>query len=146
MKKRRFLIPSIIVLILAFISIPFVINKEHDTVIIHDDLDQIIEDGELIVLTINSYASYFNYREVPMGFQYELAQQFAQSLGLQMEVKVARNVADMERKLINGEGDLIAYNLPLTKEGKNRVTYCGTEIITHQVIVQQTCRQTTPFQ
>ncbi len=80
-----------------------------------------------------------------MGFQYELAQQFAQSLGLKMEVKVARNVADMERKLINGEGDLIAYNLPITKEGKNRVTYCGNEIITHQVIVQQTGRQTRPL-
>ena len=80
-----------------------------------------------------------------MGFQYELAQQFAQSLGLKMEVKVARNVADMERKLINGEGDLIAYNLPITKEGKNRVTYCGNEIITHQVIVQQTGRQTPPL-
>ena len=80
-----------------------------------------------------------------MGFQYELAQQFAQSLGLKMEVKVARNVADIERKLINGEGDLIAYNLPITKEGKNRVTYCGNEIITHQVIVQQTGRQTRPL-
>ena len=80
-----------------------------------------------------------------MGFQYELAQQFAQSLGLKMEVKVAKNVADMERKLINGEGDLIAYNLPITKEGKNRVTYCGNEIITHQVIVQQTGRQTRPL-
>jgi len=73
-----------------------------------------------------------------MGFQYELAQQFAQSLGLKMEVKVAKNVADMERKLINGEGDLIAYNLPITKEGKTKVTYCGNEIITHQVIVQRT--------
>ena len=120
MKKRRFLIPSIIVLILAFISIPFVINKEHDTVIIHDDLDQIIEDGELIVLTINSYASYFNYREVPMGFQYELAQGFAKSLGVELKVIVLNSEVELVDALHSGEGDLIAYNLAITNERKKQ--------------------------
>lgn len=110
-----------------------------------NDLPQLKDSGRLVVLTLYNSTSYFIYRGQEMGFQYELAQQFAQSLGLKMEVKVARNVADMERKLINGEGDLIAYNLPITKEGKNRVTYCGNEIITHQVIVQQTGRQTRPL-
>ena len=110
-----------------------------------NDLPQLKDRGRLVVLTLYNSTSYFIYRGQEMGFQYELAQQFAQSLGLKMEVKVARNVADMERKLINGEGDLIAYNLPITKEGKNRVTYCGNEIITHQVIVQQTGRQTRPL-
>lgn len=110
-----------------------------------NDLPQLKDSGRLVVLTLYNSTSYFIYRGQEMGFQYELAQQFAQSLGLKMEVKVARNVADMERKLINGEGDLIAYNLPITKEGKNRVTYCGNEIITHQVIVQQTGRQTPPL-
>lgn len=110
-----------------------------------NDLPQLKDSGRLVVLTLYNSTSYFIYRGQEMGFQYELAQQFTQSLGLKMEVKVARNVADMERKLINGEGDLIAYNLPITKEGKNRVTYCGNEIITHQVIVQQTGRQTRPL-
>ena len=110
-----------------------------------NDLPQLKDSGRLVVLTLYNSTSYFIYRGQEMGFQYELAQQFAQSLGLKMEVKVARNVADMERKLINGEGDLIAYNQPITKEGKNRVTYCGNEIITHQVIVQQTGRQTRPL-
>lgn len=110
-----------------------------------NDLPQLKDSGRLVVLTLYNSTSYFIYRGQEMGFQYELAQQFAQSLGLKMEVKVAKNVADMERKLINGEGDLIAYNLSITKEGKNRVTYCGNEIITHQVIVQQTGRQTRPL-
>ena len=110
-----------------------------------NDLPQLKDSGRLVVLTLYNSTSYFIYRGQEMGFQYELAQQFAQSLSLKMEVKVAKNVADMERKLINGEGDLIAYNLPITKEGKNRVTYCGNEIITHQVIVQQTGRQTRPL-
>ena len=140
MKKRRFLIPSIIVLILAFISIPFVINKEHDTVIIHDDLDQIIEDGELIVLTINSYASYFNYREVPMGFQYELAQGFAKSLGVELKVIVLNSEVELVDALHSGEGDLIAYNLAITNERKKDLIYCGKENISHQVLVQRSSK------
>ena len=140
MKKRRFLIPSIIVLILAFISIPFVINKEHDTVIIHDDLDQIIEDGELVVLTINSYASYFNYREVPMGFQYELAQGFAKSLGVELKVIVLNSEVELVDALHSGEGDLIAYNLAITNERKKDLIYCGKENISHQVLVQRSSK------
>ena len=44
------------------------------------DLPQIQERKELVVLTVNSSVSYFHYRGEPMGFQYELAQQFAKSL------------------------------------------------------------------
>ena len=36
-----------------------------------------------------------------------------------------------------GEGDMIAYNLPITKEWKDSLLYCGEDVITHQVIVQQ---------
>ena len=125
MKKRKLLIPSIIVLIVALITITFVINKEHEVEIIHDDLEQVIEDGELIVLTINSYASYFNYREVPMGFQYELAQGFAKSLGVELKVKVLNSEVELVDALLRGEGDLIAYNLAITNERKKELIYCG---------------------
>ena len=137
MKKRKLLIPSIIVLIVALITITFVINKEHEVEIIHDDLEQVVEDGELIVLTINSYASYFNYREVPMGFQYELAQGFAKSLGVELKVKVLNSEVELVDALLRGEGDLIAYNLAITNERKKELIYCGKENISHQVLVQR---------
>ena len=49
-----------------------------------------------------------------MGFQYELSQQFARSLGVKLTVKVARNTSHLIEMLRRGEGDLIAYNLPIT--------------------------------
>lgn len=103
----------------------------------HVDLPQIQEQGKLVVLTINSSTSYFNYRGEPMGFQYELAQQFAKSLGLELEVKTARDEAALVRMLLDGEGDLIAYNLAVTNHRKDSLIYCGEENITHQVIVQR---------
>ena len=137
MKKRRVLVPFMVLLVIAFITIPFINNRDEEVEIIHDDLEQIIEDGELIVLTINSYASYFNYREVPMGFQYELAQGFAKSLGVELKVKVLNSEVELVNALLNGEGDLIAYNLAITNDRKKELIYCGKENISHQVLVQR---------
>ncbi len=53
------------------------------------DLPQIKDSGELVVITLYSSTSYFIYRGQEMGFQYELSQQFARSLGLKMRVEVA---------------------------------------------------------
>lgn len=102
------------------------------------DLPQIKDSGELVVLTLYSSTSYFTYRGQEMGFQYELSDQFAKSLGLKLRIEVAKNVEELIQKLLAGEGDIIAYNLPITKEGKDSLLYCGEDVITHQVIVQQT--------
>lgn len=101
------------------------------------DLAQIKDSGELVVLTLYSSTSYFIYRGQEMGFQYELSDQFAKSLGLKLRIEVAKNIPELIRKLLAGEGDMIAYNLPITKEWKDSLIYCGEDVITHQVIVQQ---------
>ena len=101
------------------------------------DLPQIKDSGELVVLTLYSSTSYFIYRGQEMGFQYELSEQFAKSLGLKLRIEVAKSVDEMIQKLLAGEGDMIAYNLPITKEWKDSLLYCGEDVITHQVIVQQ---------
>jgi len=101
------------------------------------DLPQIKDSGELVVLTLYSSTSYFIYRGQEMGYQYELSEQFARSLGLKLRVEVAKNIPELVHKLKKGEGDMIAYNLPVTKKMKDSLTYCGLEVITHQVVVQQ---------
>lgn len=101
------------------------------------DLAQIKDSGELVVLTLYSSTSYFIYRGQEMGFQYELSDQFAKSLGLKLRIEVAKNIPELIQKLLAGEGDMIAYNLPITKEWKDSLIYCGEDVITHQVIIQQ---------
>lgn len=109
------------------------------------DLAQIKDSGELVVLTLYSSTSYFIYRGQDMGFQYELSEQFAKNLGVKLRIEVAKNVSELIQKLLAGEGDIIAYNLPITKELKDSVLYCGEEVITHQVIVQRTNGKTKPL-
>ncbi len=101
------------------------------------DLPQIIERGELVVLTINSPTSFFNYRGENMGFQYELAQVFCHSLGIKLKIQAVNGEDELVRQLLAGKGDLIAYNLSVTKSRKDSLLFCGNERISHQVIVQR---------
>lgn len=101
------------------------------------DLPQIAAKGELVVLTINSSTSYFNYRGEPMGLQYELANQFAASLGLKVKFKLAKDENSLVKMLLDGEGDLIAYNLGITSQRKDSLTFCGEESLLQQVVVQR---------
>ena len=54
------------------------------------DLPQIKDSGELVVLTLYSSTSYFIYRGQEMGFQYELSEQFAKSLGLKLRIAACK--------------------------------------------------------
>lgn len=115
----------------------FSCQSEKKTEEVAVDLSQILEKKELVVLTVNSSVSYFNYRGEPMGFQYELAQQFAKSLGLTLKVKVVKDEEGLVDSLLSGAGDLVAYNLIMTNALKDSLIYCGEEDITRQVIVQR---------
>jgi membrane-bound lytic murein transglycosylase F len=102
------------------------------------DLPQIKDSGELVILTVNdATASYFIYRGEEMGYQYEISKLFSQSLSVTARIKTVRNVSELSRKLLDGEGDIIIYNFPIMREMKDSLIYCGEEVITHQVIVQQ---------
>lgn len=105
------------------------------------DLPQIKEKGELTVLSMYSSVDYFKYRGQKMGLQYELSEQLAKSLGLSLRLVIANSEEELVEKLLKGEGDLIAYNLPITKELKKKITFCGPETQTHQVLIQRKGKQ-----
>lgn len=101
------------------------------------DLPTICERDTLVALMLYGSTSYFLYRGEPMGFQYELCRQFADSLGVELVIKVAASPEELIRRLQAGEGDLIAYNLNITNERRDSLLFCGEETLSHQVLVQR---------
>lgn len=101
------------------------------------DLNEIIQSGELTIITLSSSTSYFIYKDEPMGYDYDLAKDFCDFHKLKMNVKVAENPSRLLEMLENGEGDLVAYLVPIKNELKDSVIYCGLEQISHQVLVQK---------
>jgi len=111
--------------------------KQQEKVTPIDVVQQIKERDTLTILTLYSSTSYFLYRGQEMGYQYELGNQFANSLGVKVKVKTAQSVEELVSRLNAGDADIIAYNLPITNTLKDSVLYCGEENVTHQVIVQR---------
>jgi membrane-bound lytic murein transglycosylase F len=72
------------------------------------DLDDVQRRKVLRLLTRNTSATYYLWRGKLMGFEYELAQRFAQRLGVRLEVIVPQRGEDLLQMLAEGRGDLVA--------------------------------------
>ncbi len=70
------------------------------------DLDQITERRVLRVLLRNNAASYFVYRGELMGFEYELAREFADFHGLRLEIVVPPSYRELTSWLLEGRADI----------------------------------------
>ena len=82
------------------------------------DFAEIKSRGKLIALTGYNTYSYFIYKGQPMGYEYELVKRLADHLGVEIEIKIVRNIDQMIEMLDSGEGDLIAFNLTVTNNRK----------------------------
>lgn len=107
------------------------------------DFPQIVESDTLRVLTLNASTSFFIYHDQPKGLHYEMISDFSRQHGLVLEIIVAPNVSALLQMLLNGEGDVIAYNMPIINELRDSVIFCGFEQISHQVLVQRAERRDT---
>ena len=101
------------------------------------DLEQIQGKGKLVALTGYNAYSYFIYKGQPMGYEYELLKRLAADLKLELEIKVVREIDEMIDLLNNGTGDLIAFNLTVTKNRTKAVTFTEHHTLTPQVLVQR---------
>lgn len=101
------------------------------------DLPSILKKGKLTILAENSSTSYFIYRGKKMGFEYEILKEFADELGVELEVKVVHDLDSMIHKLNNGEGDLIACNFTYSKDRLADIEFSDPFIRTPQVLIQR---------
>ena len=87
-------------------------------------LEDIQENGELIMLTVNGPTTYYDYHNHGMGLQYLLCEKFAQQIGVSLRVEECKDTTEMIQKLSKGEGDIIA--VPLSrKQTKGDLLFCG---------------------
>ena len=99
-----------------------------------DDFDGIRKRKVLRVLTRNSAATYFLWKGELLGFEYELAREFARRNGLRLEVVVAPSREDLLRWLEEGRGDVVAASMTRTPEREksfafSRPTNQASEIV-----------------
>lgn len=90
----------------------------------------------LRVATLYSPTSYFSYRGQEMGYDYDLVTSLAQAKGMALDLQVAPSLQLALDMLDSGLVDLVAYEVPVTSEYKERAIACGPVSETTQVLVQ----------
>jgi membrane-bound lytic murein transglycosylase F len=87
------------------------------------DLDAIRKRRVLRVLTRNNAATYFLYRGRQMGFEYELAREFARRIGCRLQIVVPPGADQLVPWLLDGRGDVIAAAWTVTESRARRVAF-----------------------
>ncbi|HMJ70630.1 MAG TPA: transporter substrate-binding domain-containing protein [Cyclobacteriaceae bacterium] len=101
------------------------------------DLEAIRSRGYLNALVDNNSVSYFIFRGEPVGFEYELLQQFAEDIGVELRIKIISGVEESIDLLNKGEGDVIAFPLTITEERSKYINFSKPLFSTTQVLVQK---------
>lgn len=115
-------------------SIP--IDSSDDTELLID-IDQVLERGKIIAAVENSSAGFFIYRGKSLGFQYELLQNLAGILDLELEIKVTPNLKEAFEWLEKGEVDILAYPLTITRSRRRNYLMTDQHYTVKQVLIQR---------
>jgi membrane-bound lytic murein transglycosylase F len=99
------------------------------------DLDDIQKRGVIRVLTRNNSTSYFLYRGVEAGFDYEVAKWIADELGVRLEMVVAPTRRELVPWLLEGKADLIVAGLSTEAARADRVRFTRPYLETPWVVV-----------
>ncbi|MDR1724477.1 MAG: transporter substrate-binding domain-containing protein [Tannerella sp.] len=113
--------------------------KKQNTAEVYD-FEQIKAKGEITAVTLNTSTTYFIYKMQQMGYEYDLVEDLATSLGLELNIRIAENITRLEEMLDAGEVDIVAYPVQMDNTMKTRYLFCGVEQQNHLVIVQRSNR------
>jgi membrane-bound lytic murein transglycosylase F len=131
MKKHSYIFASVI-LIFLFNLLQSCSTKDEEEVKL-----ETIQDNRLVAITGYNAYSYFIYKGQPMGFEYELVKKLAEHFNIPLEVKVISSIGEMFKMLNSGEGDLIAFNLTITKDRLEKFDFTKPINTIKQVLVQR---------
>lgn len=106
------------------------------------DLSNIVDNGELIVLTIGGPETYFDYHGKSLGVEYMLCDKFAQTQGVSLRVELCKDTAELVKRLLNEDADIIMFPLMKRCKEAKSLTFCGAE--TDSLGMQWAVRKNSP--
>ena len=100
-------------------------QSAEDAAIVTDSttIDSIREGGELVVLTLESPTTYRKFAETEEGYEIDIVEEFADSLGVKPRYVVMDNVEALIKGIENGRGHIGAAGLTMTEARSARVKF-----------------------
>ncbi len=115
----------------ALVALPFLLSGNDRPTW----LDQVLQRGSLTILTRNGASTYYLGPDGPTGPEVELAREFADYLGVELQIEVADAFAQLAVMLAQRKGELIAANLTRTPERELRFNFGPDYLETSTVVV-----------
>lgn len=88
-------------------------------------------------VTLSSSTTYFEYRNVQMGYQFDLFKLFCHKINHPYKVSVVSNNYELFKAITNGDADVCITPIAPTKVLKNQFNFVGTNYISGMVLVQR---------
>ena len=89
----------------------------------YSSLKEIKKKGKIVVITTNTSSTYYIGSDGPRGIEYELANLFANSLGVEVEFIIKHNINDVMVAIARGEGDIAAAGITITHKRMSRYLF-----------------------
>jgi membrane-bound lytic murein transglycosylase F len=86
-------------------------------------LDQVLQLGELRVVTRNTPTTYFEGPDGPEGLEYDLARGFADDLGVRLVVETVDSVSEVMPYLLSGKAHMAAAGLSATNSRREYLDF-----------------------
>lgn len=139
MKTKKLLVVYIVLLALAVATMINLMPSANRTSTMQatKDYPEIKEEGVLRVITEYSLSGYFVNGDTISGFQYEMSQAISKESGLEIQTLLDMNLENSFEKLNKGECDVIARNIPITSELKEKYLFTEPIVLNKQVLVQR---------
>ena len=93
-------------------SVLFATDAEETDTLQYYDLHEIQSSGTIIAGTLSGPDTYYEYHGNGMGLQYKLAEAFAQSIGVVLQMEISPDTTSLLQKLQQGQIDFIALEMP----------------------------------
>ena len=113
-------------------------EREEESLVVPEApvMEQVMNRGTLRVCSYYNTTDYYVYKGVPKGFHYELVKEFAEQLGVRLEMTASVDVEESIRLLNGGKYDLLAMSLTETPERDSLVEFAIPLFTTARVLVQ----------
>ena len=86
-------------------------------------LDQVLDLGELRVVTRNTPTTYFEGPEGPAGPEFDLARRFADELGVELKIEIVDSVSEVMPYLLAGKAHMAAAGLSSTESRRQYLSF-----------------------
>lgn len=98
-------------------------------------LQEVLNSGKLTVLTRNNFNTYYIGPDGPAGFEYDLVKAFADSLGVELNIRVVDDFVRLIPDLMSHRADMAAAGLTVTEERSSEISFSQPYLYSSQQLV-----------